>query len=371
MENESTNIPSRKIWFRADWLIEACSGYGQVTWQEIGKWAKSDRLWTDDNDSPCQNNPIDVNLRWRVLNPSLKLLESLGYIDVIWRERVVTTPISWVRTCWEELETNEWLLYGVRCENFVDDLESNLNLSREKIFVKGVKDKSIISKLEEHKRSLQIKLPDRITTIGEMPPELPSSAQQNGTNQFPYSWEICKSLAPATDLVNKIERESPQTNISNNLLNDMKWLRPKKNTFFGGKPPVEFYNHDLCLSSHSLEKQGHSSVFEAIRLVNSNSTPGFSSISKYILTSEEKTWISYYLLSKDIRTLEFKVGDNSVLHPIELEVPTIIRRLLSLCSGRPQEVVWLNGKGFVKYENVSSLVALEVAKILNVELICG
>ena len=209
MENESTNPPSRKIMFRADWLIEACSGYGEVTWQEIRKWAKSDSLWTDENDSPCQNNPIDVNLRWRVLNPSLKLLESLGYIDVIWRERVATTPISWVRTCWEELGKNEWLLCGVRCENFVDDLESNISLDREEIFVKGIKDKTIYDKLKEHKRSLQIKLPDRITTIGEIPPGFPSSAIQNGTNEFPYSWEICKSLAPATDLVKKNRKRFP------------------------------------------------------------------------------------------------------------------------------------------------------------------
>jgi len=368
MQNESTNHPSRTICFRADWLLEACSGYEEVTWQEIGKWARSDRLWTDDKGNPYQQNPIDVNYRWRVLNPSLKLLESLGHLDVIWQEYVITTPISWVRTCWEEIGGNEWLLCGVRCDDFVDDLASNQSLKKEDLVISGIKDKQIIDVLKEHRCKLQIKLPDRITFTGEGVPQLPENAKKCGSIEYPYSWELCKSLTGASDLEQKVVANSQKTNITENTLRKMRFLQPEKNRFIRAGNLTGFFNYDLCLSEKYLGKQGYSSVNEAIRLIDSNS--GILTISKYELNSEEKLWLSYFLLSKDIRTLQYDSNENSILHPITLELPTVIRRLLTLCSGRPPKVVFINNQPFVMYSHVGCLIALEVAEIMNVDLIC-
>ena len=97
--------------------------------------------------------------------------------------------------------------------------------------------------------------------------------------------------------------------------------------------------------------------------------PGFARVSKLELSREEYSWLSYYLLHEDVRTLVFDPTENILSHPVTLDLPTIIGRILALCSGRPPRTNSIEGKLYISYSNVSSVLALKIAEKLNVELI--
>jgi len=89
-----------QLWFRADWLLEAISGRGSVSYNEIKKWGKyKSSLWTDENNQNVSRNPLEIQYRNRVLNIALKEIESLGHIDIFWGEKVQSKPISWYNEC--------------------------------------------------------------------------------------------------------------------------------------------------------------------------------------------------------------------------------------------------------------------------------
>ena len=92
-------------------------------------------------------------------------------------------------------------------------------------------------------------------------------------------------------------------------------------------------------------------------------------MSKLDLNREECNWLSYYLLLEDMRTLLFDPTENILSHPVTMDLPTIIGRILALCSGRPPRTDSIGGKLYIRYSNVSSVLALTVAEKLNVELI--
>lgn len=363
-------VNQRQIRFRADWLLECCSGYESISWGRLGKWAKSNRLWTDENGDELTPNPIPVHNRRRVLNTALKLLESLGHIDIIWQDRVVSRPVSWVRTCWEPdiNDTMEWVLSGTRCEDMIEDLRTQTNLLEEDLLHVDFKDKQIRDIQKEQRFNLSVKLPDRISFEGGAAPNKPDGRDSLGSLEYPGSWELAQSISQAKDLHDVIMQGGKEEPIDNETLSKMDWLRPKENRFSVGPPPEELYSDKLCLIQRHYASRGWSKSYETITLVSSD-RPGFTRVCKKKLNREEYAWLSYYLLHENVRTLMFDYNQNTLSHPVTLDLPTIIGRILVLCSGRPPKAEIIRGKLYISHRNVSGALALEIAESLNVELI--
>ena len=361
----------RQLWFRADWLLECCFGYEDVSWGQLGNWARSNRLWTDENGDESDSNPIPVNSRRRVLNAALKLLESLGHIDVIWPERVVPRPVSWVRACWEPDRDApaEWVLSGTRCEDMKNHLGTEVDLIEEALLHGDFKDKEIRDLQREERFNLSVRLPDRISVEAAAAPEKPDDCVSLGSAGYPGSWELALSVSRADDLFERAIRFGKAEWIGNDLLSHMRWLRPRENRFTVGDPPPEFSSHKLCLTERIYQSRGWSQSFEAIIRVQDDTRPGLTKVSKLDLNREECNWLSYYLLLEDMRTLLFDPTENILSHPVTMDLPTIIGRILALCSGRSPRTELIGGKRYIRYSSVSSVLALTVAEKLNVELI--
>ena len=360
----------RQLWFRADWLLECCFGYEDVPWGQLGKWARSNRLWTDENGDEPDSNPIPVNSRRRVLNAALKLLESLGHIDIIWQERVAPRPVSWVRACWEPDRDApaEWVLSGTRCEDMKNHLGTTVDLIEEALLHGDFKDKEIRDLQGEERFNLSVRLPDRISVETVAAPENPDDCISLGSVEYPGSWELALSVSRADNLFVRAIDFGRKEWVDNSLLSQMRWLRPRENRFSVGDPPDEFYSHKLCLTERLYQSRGYTGSYEAIMWVQED-RPGFTRVSKLELNREEYNWLSYYLLHEDVRTLVFDSTENILSHPVTMDLPTIIGRILALCSGRPPRTDSIGGKLYIRYSNVSSVLALTVAEKLNVELI--
>jgi len=368
---QSSGAPAaRHLWFRADWLLECCFGYEEVSWDRLGKWAKSNRLWTDENNDEPDSNPIPVHSRRRVLNAALKLLESLGHIDVIWHDCVVARPMSWVRACWEPDRDvpAEWVLSGTRCEDMIGQLGTEVDLRRETLLHGDFKDMEIRRMQEENRFNLSVRLPDRIWVEADAAPEKPDDCVSLGSSDYPGSWEMALSVSRADNLHQKAIDSGREEWIDNSLISQMRWLRPRENRFSVGDPPGEFYSHKACLTDRKFQSRGYTGSYEAIMLVDSD-RPGFVRVSKLEMNREEYNWLSYYLLHEDVRTLVFDPTENILSHPVTMDLPTIIGRILALCSGRPPRTNFIGRKLYICYSNVSSVLALTVAEKLNVELI--
>ena len=360
----------RHLSFRADWLLECCSGYEGVSWRRLGKWAQSNRLWTDENDDEPDSNPIPVHSRRRVLNAALKLLESLGHIDVIWQDRVVARPVSWVRACWEPARDApaEWVLSGTRCEDMIEHLRTEVVLLEEPLLHGDFKDMEIHKMQREKRFNLSIRLPDRIRAEAVAAPEKPDDCVSLGSAEYPGSWELALSVSRADDLYDRAIHYGMGEWLDNNRISQMRWLRPRENRFSVGDPPGEFYSHKLCLNKRLNQSRGYTGSYETIMRVQED-RPGFTRVSKLELNREEYNWLSYYLLHEDVRTLVFDPTENILSHPVTMDLPTIIGRILALCSGRPPRTDDIGGELYIRYSNVSSVLALTVAEKLNVELI--
>jgi len=364
------------LWFRADRLLECCFSYEEVSWVRLGGWAKSNRLWTYENGDEPDPHPIPVHSRWRVLNVALKILESLGHIDVNWQNCVVARPVSWVRTCWEPDRGTppEWVLSGARCEDMIRHLSTEVNLLIEPLLHVDFKDMDIRRIQSENRFNLSVRLPDRICSKGDAAPDKPNGCVSLGSPDYPGSWELALSVSRVDELHDRAIGGNKYEWIDNNRISHLRWLHPRANIFSVGKPPDEFYSHKLCLTQRVLDQSGgYAGSYEAIMLDpgNGNGRPGLTRVSKLELNREERNWLSYYLLHKDVRTLKFNSTENTLSHPSSMDLPTIVGRILAICSGRPPVTQFYQKKPYICYSNVSSVLALKVAKKLNVELFCA
>lgn len=362
-----------QLWFRADWLLEAISGRGSVSYNEIKKWAKyKSSLWTDENNQNVSRNPLEIQYRNRVLNIALKEIESLGHIDIFWGEKVQSKPISWYNEC---NNLNRWVLLGSRCKDFINYLKSSNSLIKEIDIVRrhiDFKDQTIRNIDKSNNLNLHIKLPSKISYEGKLPPHLEAiNSNIIGNSRFPTSWKIVQSIP--TNLLENIRQriidEGELTKVSLNYLRDQKWLDPKDNQFKVGPPPQTFDLNEVCLINN-FHEIGYYNNYQAILKTDVSQEFGFTQYKKLEISKDEAAWLSYYLLFKNVRTLEFNPLKYELRHPSTLNLPLVVRRALIFCSGLPPRTEIINSKGYyISYTQISSTIALRVAELLNVELV--
>lgn len=365
-----------QLWFRADWLLEAISGRGSVSAVMIKKWARNkNSFWTDENNQNVMDNPLQIQYRNRVLNIALKEIESLGHVDIFWGEKVKSKPISWFNECKKSHENQDrWSLLGSRCEDLINHLKSSNSKIQEIEIIRNhvdFKDMTIRDINKSTNLNLHIKLPSKIYFEGKLPPRLEDiNCNILGSSNFPASWEIIQSIS--TNLLENIRQkiidDGEIVSISLDLLEEQRWLNPSNNRFSVGKPPDTFDLNKVCLINKFHENSSSTSYLAVIKTDNTEEA-GFTQYKKLEITKDEASWLSYNLLYKDVRTLEFNLSTNQLRNPSTLNLPLVIRRALTLCSGFPPKTEIINRKAYMTYSQVSSSIALRVAELLNVELV--
>ena len=362
-----------ELWFRADWLLESLSGYENISSPMVKKWAKKSHFfWTDENSNRLQTNPVDTKYRNQILNIALKKLESLGHIDVFWSDKIIPKPICWSSECIISNESNQWTLVGSRCEDLINYLKSSSFLIHEKhLKSSDFKNRTIRKINDEYNLNLHIKLPNKIFYQGKNPPLLPDiNSSIIGSEKYPSSWQILQSIPEdfLTNIHQRITDDSDIIKISIKELERKKWLDPSDNCFNFGPPPDTFNSNKVCLINQFNETR-FATDFLAVVKTESSGNKGFVQYKQLKISRDEASWLSYHLLFKNMRTLEFNKSNNQIRHPSSLELPLIISRALIFCSGLPPKSEFVDRKTYTCYTQVSGIIALRVAELLNVELI--
>ena len=360
-----------KLIFRADRLLEAVSGYERpIKWDRIRQWRETPKCLWDCVDTEIKpwNDPV---IRSRVVNQAISLLDNLGHVDVNWSDSIAARRPTWYLTSWTPGSTEpEYVLSGARCKHMIEQIQTSMAAVVEEATTRVSFDYTL-KKIEETKNvEMEIVLPDRVSLSGASLEECKGQIQSLegistsfSPSNAPQPWAALSSIGRSEDLEEVLLKRMREARIPEDQLKSTKWLDADTG-LYKRKIPRRYQDGKLSLRRWNRPGRGYN--YQLLKKVGQSLHMHETKMCE--IGYEEAAWMSFRLSSLGITQSIIHTEDGHFRSNKALKLPRIIKRALVQCSGRPPRTVDMGGSHYEEYENVSSIIALKIAELLNFDI---